>query len=66
MNGYELTEKERFTRQAEWDKFSEDQGSYMQTTFARELAKSAFIAAFDAGLKYERARWEESKPEIET
>lgn len=54
MNDYDLTERERFLRQAEWDVFSQEHRTDLQTTFTRHVAKEAFVAAFEAGLKHGR------------
>lgn len=58
MSDYELTESERFTRAAEWDKFSLEHRGDFQSTFARTVAREAFDAAFEAGIRCERERWE--------
>lgn len=54
MSESDLTEKERFYRQAAWDRFSEEHRTDIQTTFARIISKEAFCSAFEWGMRYVR------------
>lgn len=55
----ELSESEKGLMQEEWDAFSrENRTDITQSTFARYIAKAAFVWAYTAGVQHERERKE--------
>ena len=52
----ELNESDQGLMQEEWDAFSLEHRNDFQSTFARLIAKEAFIWAYRAAIQHERER----------